>query len=54
MNSDLKSWRFFTVRKHTSIVDLFIDFICKQTDAKCIEEITKGMVNTHFKKWWKT
>jgi site-specific recombinase XerD len=32
---------------------LFIDFICRQTDAECIEEITKGMVNTHFKKWWK-
>ena len=42
-----------TIRKHTSIVDLFIDFICKQTDVECIEEITKGMVNTHFKKWWK-
>ncbi len=42
-----------TVRKHTSIVFLFIDFICKQTDVESIEEITRGMVNTHFKKWWK-
>jgi site-specific recombinase XerD len=42
-----------TVRKHTSIVDLFIEFICRQTDVETIEEITRGMVNTHFKKWWK-
>ena len=42
-----------TVQKHTSIVFLFIDFICKQTDVESIEEITRGMVNTHFKKWWK-
>jgi len=37
-----------TVRKHTSIVDLFIDFICRQTDAECIEEITKGMGEYSF------
>ncbi len=42
-----------TARKHASIVELFIDFICRQTDVERIEEITRGMVNTHFKKWWK-
>ena len=42
-----------TSEKHSSIVYLFIDFICKQTDAESIEEITRGMVNTHFKKWYK-
>jgi len=42
-----------TAQKHTSIVELFIDFICRQTDVERIEEITRGMVNTHFKKWWK-
>jgi site-specific recombinase XerD len=42
-----------TARKHASIVEVFIDFICRQTDVKRIEEITRGMVNTHFKKWWK-
>ena len=42
-----------TVRKHTSIIDLFIEFITRQTDVEAIEEITKGMVNTHFKNWWK-
>ena len=42
-----------TAQKHTSIVELFIDFICRHTDVEGIEEITRGMVNTHFKKWWK-
>ena len=42
-----------TSEKHSSIVYLFIDFLCKQTDAESIEEITRGMVNTHFKKWYK-
>ena len=53
--ADYLSERFSerTVRKHTSIVDLFIEFICHQTDVEAIEEITRGMVNTHFKKWWK-
>ena len=38
---------------HTGIVDLFIDFICNYTDVEDIKDITKGMVNTHFKQWWK-
>lgn len=42
-----------TVRKHTSVVDLFIVFICQHTDVESIEEITRGVVNTHFKQWWK-
>jgi len=42
-----------TARKHSSIVELFIDFICHQTDVESIHEITKGMVGTHFKNWWR-
>lgn len=42
-----------TVRKHTTIVDMFIHFICRQTDVESLEEITKGMVNSHFRKWYK-
>lgn len=42
-----------TVRKHTSIVELFIHFICGYTDVEQIEDITKGMVNSHFRKWYK-
>jgi site-specific recombinase XerD len=42
-----------TARKHSTVVDLFIEFICKQTDVESIEEITQGMANTHFRQWWK-
>jgi hypothetical protein len=42
-----------TVRKHTGIVDLFIDFICNYTDVEQIEDITRGMVNSHFRSWYK-
>lgn len=42
-----------TVRKHTGIVDLFIHFICGYTDVEKIEDITKGMVNSHFRSWYK-
>lgn len=42
-----------TVRKHTNIVELFIHFICGYTDVEAIENITKGMVNSHFRKWYK-
>lgn len=42
-----------TANKHSAVVHLFIDFICHYTDVESIEEITRGMVNTHFKQWWK-
>jgi Phage integrase, N-terminal SAM-like domain len=42
-----------TVRKHTGIVDLFIHFICGYTDVASIDDITKGMVNSHFRAWYK-
>jgi site-specific recombinase XerD len=42
-----------TVRKHTGIVDLFIHFICGYTDVEEIGDITKGMVNSHFRSWYK-
>jgi site-specific recombinase XerD len=42
-----------TARQHSSVVGLFVDFICRQTDVEKIEDITRGMVNTHFKNWWR-
>ncbi len=42
-----------TVRKHTNTVSLFIGFVCGYTDVQKIEEITKGMVNSHFRSWYK-
>ena len=41
-----------TARKHCYKVDLFIDFLCLNTDVKCIEEITRGIANSHFRKWY--
>jgi len=35
-------------QKHTGIVDMFIEFICQHTDVEQLEEITRGMVNSHF------
>ena len=42
-----------TADKHSGIVHLFIDFLCGYTDVEDINDITKGMVNTHFKQWRK-
>ena len=32
---------------------MFVEFISRQTDVEDIEEITKGIVNTHFRQWYK-
>jgi hypothetical protein len=42
-----------TVDKHAGIISMFIEFICNYTDVKAIEEITAGMVKTHFHQWYK-
>ena len=42
-----------TANKHTMIVELFITFLCDYTDARDIQSITKGMVNSQFRSWWK-
>jgi site-specific recombinase XerD len=42
-----------TVRKHGWIVEMFVEFLTRQTDVEKIEEITRGMVNTHFRRWYK-
>jgi hypothetical protein len=41
-----------TVRKHTAIIALFIDFVCWDTDVRCIEEITRGIANSAFRQWY--
>jgi len=41
-----------TVRKHTSIVDLFIIFLTEYTDVERLEDVTRGMVNSHFRRWY--
>ena len=41
-----------TARKHCYKINLFIDFLCWNTDVKSFEEITRGIANSHFKKWY--
>ncbi len=41
-----------TARKHTTTIDLFIDFLCWQTDVQRIPEITRGMANSYFRRWY--
>jgi site-specific recombinase XerD len=41
-----------TARKHSCKIALFIDFLCGNTDVKSIDEITRGIANSHFRKWY--
>lgn len=41
-----------TVRKHALIIELFIDFVCWDTDVRRIEEITRGIANSAFRQWY--
>jgi site-specific recombinase XerD len=41
-----------TVRKHEQILALFIDFVCWDTDVRRIEDITRGIANSHFRQWY--
>lgn len=42
-----------TVLWYTGIAKAFIHFIHWQTDVMEIEDITKGMANSHFRAYWK-
>jgi len=46
-----------TVRKHQLIIDLiidlFIDFVCWDTDVRRLEEITRGLANSAFRQWYR-
>ena len=42
-----------TISKHCGIIDRFIDFLAKYTDVERIDDVTKGMANTHFRDWYK-
>ncbi len=43
-----------TARKHCAIIDLFIDFLCWDTDVRRVEEITRGIANSYFRRWYMT
>lgn len=42
-----------TARKHAGIVAMFIEFLVSHTDVESIDDITRGIANTHFQKWYK-
>ena len=42
-----------TASKHSSIVEMFIEFVCRHTDVEKIEDITRGIANSYFRKWYK-
>src|SRR5947209_6278328 len=41
-----------TARKHALVVGVFIEFLCDYTDVTSIEEVTRGMANSTFRRWY--
>jgi len=41
-----------TVRKHSHVIGLFVDFVCFDCGVGHIQEITRGMANSSFRKWY--
>ena len=41
-----------TASKHFQVVDLFIDFVCWDMGLTKISEITRGMANSYFRRWY--
>ena len=42
-----------TVRKHTAIIALCIDFVCWDTDVHRIDEMTRGIANSTLRQWYR-
>ncbi|GFO73489.1 hypothetical protein BJAS_P4316 [Bathymodiolus japonicus methanotrophic gill symbiont] len=41
-----------TARKQTTIIGLFIEFLCFDCALKNSDEITVGMANSYFRRWY--
>ena len=41
-----------TVRKHSGVIELFIDFLEWHTDVTSIDDISRGIANSYFRKWY--
>lgn len=50
---DEKGFTSATIRKHAMVIEMFHEFLARQTDVWKYEEVTKGMANTHFRAWYK-
>jgi site-specific recombinase XerD len=42
-----------TANHHYWIIQMFNEFLAHQTDVWDYSEVTKGMANSHFKRWYK-
>ena len=42
-----------TVNKHHGTVIMFIEFLISYTDVESIQDITRGIANSHFRSWYK-
>ena len=42
-----------TASKHSSIIQMFIEFLCRHTDVQSLEAVTVGMANSHFQTWYR-
>jgi|GEM_PF-443092 len=41
-----------TVRKHSGVIQIFIDYLEWDTDVTSIEDITRGIANSYFRTWY--
>lgn len=42
-----------TARKHSGVVAMFIEFLLHYTDVTKLDDITKGIANSHFQAWYR-
>jgi len=43
-----------TIQKHRWILVCFTDYLCDHTNVDSLEEVTKGMVNSGFRRWYQS
>ena len=43
-----------TVRKHIQITDMFISFLCFDNGISKFEDITVGIANSYFRRWYRS
>jgi site-specific recombinase XerD len=41
-----------TVRRHRNILQVFCDYLGDETTVTHLEQVTKGMVNSGFRRWY--
>lgn len=50
---DEKRYSRSTVSRHAAVVEMFNEFLARQTDVLDYAEVTRGIANTHFRAWYK-